>query len=58
MRLTDDFDLMRSLYKCSEAYQREDLDSADSFALARLVQKLLANNFLDLKCCYFTFLYL
>ena len=36
-----DLDLMRSSYSYFDTYQREDLDGAIIFALARLVQKLL-----------------
>ena len=39
-----DLDLMRSYYTYFDAYQREDLDGALSFALTQLVQKLFAKN--------------
>ena len=42
LRSTDGLDLMRSPYTYSDAYQREDLDVAVSFALAWLLQMLLA----------------
>ena len=42
LRSTFDLDLMRSSDTYSDAFEREDLDSAFNFALARLVQKLLA----------------
>ena len=47
-----DLDLMRS-YTYFDAYQREDLDGALSFALAHLVQKLLAKNSLALRSRHF-----
>ena len=46
---------MRSCYTCFDAYQREDLDGALSFALAQLVQKVLAKNLLNLKYRHFYF---
>ena len=39
-----DLDMMRSSYSYLDAYQREDLDGAIIFALARLVPRLLTNN--------------
>ena len=42
LRSTDDLDLMRSWYTYPDAYQREDLDGAVSFALAQFVKKILA----------------
>ena len=55
LRSTHDLDLMRTSYTYSDAYQREDLDGAVSFALPCLVQKLLAKNSLVLKCRHFDF---
>ena len=49
-----DLDLMRSLYTYFDAYEREDLDGALSFALAHLVQKL-TQNFLALRSRHFDF---
>ena len=40
LRSTDDLDLMWSRYTHFNAYQREDLDGALSFALAQLIQKI------------------
>ena len=51
-----DLDLMRSCYTYFDAYRREDLDGAESFALTHLVQKLLAKNSIVLKCRHFDFL--
>jgi len=50
-----DLDLMRSWYTYFDAYQREDLDGALSFALAHLVQKLLVKNSLALSRRHFDF---
>ena len=50
-----DLDLMRSYYTYFDAYQQEDLDGALSFALAHLVQKLLAKNSLALRSRHFDF---
>ena len=50
MRSHLDIDLMRQLCIHFDAYQRKDLDGAVSFALAQLVQKLLAKHSLVLKC--------
>ena len=50
-----DLDLMTSRYTYFDAYQRGDLDGALSFALAQLVQKLLAKNSLVLKYRHFDF---
>ena len=44
------------MYISIDAYQREDLDGAPSFALTRLVQKLLAKNSLVRKYRHFDFL--
>ena len=51
-----DLDLIRSSYTYFDVYQRGDLDGANIFTLARLVQKSLAKNSLVLKCRYFYFL--
>ena len=55
-RSTVDLDLMRSSYAYIYAYQWEDLDGTDIFALVWLVQKLLAkkNSFVP-KYRYFDF---
>ena len=56
MRSTGDLDLMKSTYKYSDAYQREDLDGAVIFVLYSLVSsKLIGENSLLLKCRYFDF---
>ena len=47
--LRSPLDLMRSWHICFDAYQRENLDGALSFALAHLVQKLLAKNSIALR---------
>ena len=51
-----DLDLMRSYYIYFVAYQREDLDGDLSFALAHLVQKLLAKTPLLSGAAILTFL--
>ena len=56
LRSPVDLDLMRSYYTYFDAYQREDLDDALSFALAHLVQKLLAKKPLLSGTAIFTFL--
>ena len=55
MRSPLDLDLMRSWYTYFDAYQREDLDGALTFALTQLVQKLLATNSLALRSRHFDF---
>ena len=45
------------IYIYFDVHQREDIDRAVSFALAQLVQKLLAKNSLVLKCRHFDFFY-
>ena len=50
-----DLDLMRSYYTYFDAYQREDLDGALSFALAYFVQKVLVKNSLALRSRHFDF---
>ena len=57
LRSTGDLDLMRSPHAYTDAYQREDLDGIVAFALAWLVQKILTNSYLFLKCRYFGFFY-
>ena len=49
-------DLMRWWYTYSDAYQRGDPDGAVSFALAQLVQKLLAKTTLFSSAAILTFL--
>ena len=55
LRSSLDLDLMRSRYTHFDAYQREDLDGAVSFALAWLVQKLLAKASLFSSAAILTF---
>ena len=50
-----DLDLMRSYYTYFDAYQREDLDGALSFALAHLVQTILTQSSLTLRSRHFDF---
>ena len=50
-----DLDLLRSLYTCFDAYERENFDGALSFALTQLGQKLLAKNSLALRSRHFDF---